>query len=145
MLSVGVDILEVDRMSQGIERYGARFCDRFFTDREQAQCAGRAASLAGRFAVKEAVSKALGTGIGDVAWKEIEIVNDERGQPLLNLHGSAALLAAERGLTEWAISLSHTQTHAVGMAVAMAGGDQAGRGSIPDGRADTTLQGGKGL
>lgn len=117
MLAVGVDILEVERMSTGMERHGSRFCDRFFTEREQAQCGGRAASLAGRFAVKEAVSKALGTGIGDVAWKEIEILNDERGRPLLSLHGAAARLAAERGLTDWAISLSHTKTHAVGMAV----------------------------
>lgn len=119
MLAVGVDIFEVERMAQGMKRYGARFCDRFFTEREQAQCEGRPTSLAGRFAVKEAVGKALGTGIGDVAWKEIEIINDERGRPQLTLHGAAARLADELGLTEWAISLSHTRTHAVGMAVAL--------------------------
>lgn len=120
MLAVGVDILEVERMVHGIQRYGDRFCDRFFTEREQEQCNGRAASLAGRFAVKEAVGKALGTGIGDVGWKEIEVINDQRGRPELVLHGQAAELAAQQGLTEWAISLSHTKTHAVGMAVAMA-------------------------
>lgn len=120
MLAVGVDILEVERMARGIERYGDRFCDRFFTVREQEQCGGRAASLAGRFAVKEAVSKALGTGIGDVAWKEIEVVSDQRGRPELVLHGSAARLATQNGLAEWAISVSHTKTHAVGMAVAIA-------------------------
>lgn len=119
MLAVGVDIIEIERMTRGIARHGARFCDRFFTTREQEQCAGRAASLAGRFAVKEAVGKALGTGIGDVAWKEIEIINDARGRPLLSLHGAAARLASERGLCEWAVSLSHTGTHAVGMAVAV--------------------------
>lgn len=118
-LAVGVDLLEVERMSRGIARYGSRFCDRFFTPREQEQCGGRAASLAGRFAIKEAVGKALGTGIGDVAWKEIEVINDERGRPTLVLHGEAAKLAAELGLVEWAISLSHTATHAVGMAVAV--------------------------
>ncbi|RIK23148.1 MAG: holo-[acyl-carrier-protein] synthase [Anaerolineae bacterium] len=118
-LAVGVDILEVDRMSQGIARYGNRFCDRFFTPLEQEQCGGRAASLAGRFAIKEAVGKALGTGIGDVAWKDIEVVSDVRGRPMLVLHGAAARLAAEQGLGDWAISLSHTATHAVGMAVAM--------------------------
>ena len=105
-------------MAQGVARHGARFCNRFFTAREQEQCGGRAASLAGRFAVKEAVAKALGTGIGDVGWKEIEIVNDERGRPVLTLHGAAARLAAARGLHAWAISLSHTATHAVGVAVA---------------------------
>lgn len=120
MLTVGVDILEVERMRSGVERFGGRFCDRFFTALEQEQCNGRAASLAGRFAVKEAVGKALGTGIGDVGWKEIEIVSDENGRPTLALHGAAARLAAERGLRDWAISLSHTGTHAVGMAVALA-------------------------
>jgi holo-[acyl-carrier protein] synthase len=119
MLAVGVDIIEVERLARGVARHGPRFCDRFFTAREQEQCGGRAASLAGRFAVKEAVGKALGTGIGDVMWKEVEIVNDERGRPVLALHGAAARLAAERGLRHWAISLSHTSTHAVGLAVAL--------------------------
>jgi holo-[acyl-carrier protein] synthase len=118
MLAVGVDIIEVERLARGLERYGDRFSNRFFTPREQAQCAGRPASLAGRFAVKEAVGKAVGTGIGDVGWKEIEIVNDERGRPLLTLHGAAAELATAQGLDEWAISLSHTTTLAIGLAVA---------------------------
>jgi holo-[acyl-carrier protein] synthase len=125
VLSVGVDIIEVERLKRGAERYGQRFHDRFFTAREQEQCAGRAASLAGRFAVKEAVSKALGTGIGDITWKEIEVLNDENGRPALTLHGAAARLAAERGLQLWSISLSHTATHAVGMATAL--------GALPDG------------
>lgn len=116
---VGVDLIEVERMAEGVARHGMRFCDRFFTAREQEQCGGRATSLAGRFAVKEAVAKALGTGIGDVGWKEIEILNDERGRPVLALHGAAARLAAEQGLGAWAISLSHTATHAVGVAMAV--------------------------
>lgn len=120
MLAVGVDILEVERMTRGIERYGDRFCDRFFTKREQEQCGGRATSLAGRFAVKEAVGKALGTGIGDVGWKEIEVISDPRGRPELILHGQAAEIATRHGLTEWAVSVSHTKSHAVGMVVALA-------------------------
>jgi holo-[acyl-carrier protein] synthase len=120
MLAVGVDIIEVERLARGIARHGPRFCDRFFTAREQEQCAGRTVSLAGRFAVKEAVGKALGTGIGDIAWKEVEIVSDERGRPVLVLHGAAERLAAARGLSHWAVSLSHTETHAVGLAVAFA-------------------------
>jgi holo-[acyl-carrier protein] synthase len=119
MLAVGVDLIEVERMARGIARHGERFCERFFTATERAQCEGRAASLAGRFAVKEAVGKALGTGIGDVGWKEIEVVSDDRGRPVLVLHGAAARLSAERGLSQWAVSLSHTETHAVGMAVAV--------------------------
>jgi holo-[acyl-carrier protein] synthase len=119
MLATGVDLIEVERLRRGIARHGQRFCDRFFTAREQEQCGGRATSLAGRFAVKEAVGKALGTGIGDVGWKDIEILSDERGRPYLTLHATAKRLAAERGLRHWAISLSHTATHAIGFAVAL--------------------------
>ena len=118
MLATGIDLIEIDRVRRGLERYGTRFADRFFTRREQSQCAGRAASLAGRFAIKEAVGKALGTGIGDVGWKDIEVLNDDRGRPHLTLHNAAERLAAERGLSQWAVSLSHTATHAVGLAVA---------------------------
>jgi holo-[acyl-carrier protein] synthase len=119
MLSVGVDLIEVARVKQGADRHGQRFYDRFFTAREQAQCKGRATSLAGRFAVKEAVAKALGTGIGDIRWVDIEIVCDKHGRPELVLHNQARVLADQLGLAEWAISISHTDSHAVGMAVAM--------------------------
>lgn len=119
MLVSGIDLIEVSRIERGIARHGQRFLDRFFTPQEQAFCAGRTASLAGRFAVKEAVGKALGTGIGDVSWVEIEVVCDGRGRPELVLHGSARQLAEQIGLSQWSISLSHTQTHAIGLAVAM--------------------------
>lgn len=118
MLTTGVDMIEVARIERGIERHGERFLDRFFTKQEQAYCNGRVTSLAGRFAVKEAVGKALGTGIGDVSWQEIEIINDERGKPELVLHNQAKALAAAGGLTKWAISLAHTDTHAIGFVVA---------------------------
>lgn len=119
MITCGVDLIEVARVAQAVERQGQRFLDRIFTANEQAYCRGRAERLAGRFAVKEAVAKALGTGIGDVRWVEIEIVCNERGQPHLHLHGDAARLAAAHGCTHWSISLSHTATHAVGYAVAL--------------------------
>lgn len=119
MLSVGVDIIEVARIERSLERLGSRFLDRIFTKQEQAYCGGRADRLAARFAVKEAVSKALGTGIGDVGWKEIEVVHDERGRPELILHDTATTLAEEKGLRQWSISMSHTDTHAVGMAVGL--------------------------
>ncbi len=80
-LESGVDIIEVERIAHALERFGQRFCDRFFTPQEQADCANQPARLAGRFAVKEAVGKALGTGIGDVRWVEIEVVSDDRGKP----------------------------------------------------------------
>jgi len=123
MLTTGIDLIEIARVQRGLERFGPRFGDRFFTAAELAQCEGRATSLAGRFAVKEAVGKALGTGIGDVGWKDIEILNDDRGRPHLTLHNAAQRLAAELGFRHWAISLSHTDTHAIGLVVALAGGE----------------------
>lgn len=119
MLSVGVDMIEVARIERGVTRHGDRFYQRFFTAQEVAYCEGQATRLAGRFAVKEAVGKALGTGIGDVSWTEIEVVCDARGRPFLQLHGAAAALAAAQGLVEWSISLSHTDTHAIGFVMAM--------------------------
>ncbi len=100
-------------------RSGPRFLARIFTPQEQAYCQDRMASLAVRFAVKEAVAKALGTGIGEMTWVEIEVVSDELGRPELVLHGAAKRLADELGLLEWSISLSHTETHAIGFAVAI--------------------------
>jgi holo-[acyl-carrier protein] synthase len=118
MLAVGVDIIEVARIERGIARYGERFYQRFFTAGEQAYCAGRATSLAGRFAIKEAVAKALGTGIGDFKWTDVEIVCDGRSRPELLLHNAAREIAARQGLAHWSISLSHTDTHAIGFVVA---------------------------
>lgn len=117
MLTSGVDIIEVERIARAMERHGARFGARFFTARELRYCEGRPERLAGRFAVKEAVAKALGTGIGDVRWTEIEVHCDGRGKPELILHGRARELAQERGIGQWSISLSHTRTHAVGFAI----------------------------
>lgn len=118
MLRTGVDIIEVNRIRRAAERHGERFYRRFFTPAERDRCEGRYPALAARFAAKEAVAKALGTGIGDVRWVEIEITNDERGRPEVVLHGAAAELAARLGLREWAISLSHTREHAVAFVVA---------------------------
>ena len=118
MLAVGIDMIEVARIEKGIARHGDRFYNRFFTPQEQAYCAGRLTSLAGRFAIKEAVAKALGTGIGDISWTDVEVVCDERGRPELMLHNNAKELAATLGLDQWSISLSHTETHAIGFAVA---------------------------
>lgn len=121
MLAVGVDMIEIERLEKALARHGERFNRRFFTAQEQAYCRGRADRLAGRFAVKEAVAKALGTGIGDVNWTDIEVVCDARGRPELVLHDRARRLAEGLGLTQWAISLSHTDTHAIGFAVAQSG------------------------
>lgn len=129
MLRIGVDLIEVARIRQAIERYGERFFARFFTANERAQCAGNAARLAARFAAKEAAAKALGTGIGLVRWLDIEVDSDDGGQPHLRLHGAAAARATELGLETWQVSLSHTREHAMAF-VAAWGRDIAGDESL---------------
>lgn len=119
MLRTGVDLIEVSRIEQALARHGQRAAERFFTAQERADCEGRAASLAARFAAKEAVAKALGGGIGEVGWKDIEIVRGANGQPELRLHGAAQALSAQLGLREWSLSLSHTHAHAIAFVVAI--------------------------
>ena len=119
MLAVGVDMIEIARIERGIARHADRFLHRFFTEQEIAYCNGRIPSLAGRFAIKEAVGKALGTGIGDINWTDVEVVCDGRGKPELHLHNRADTLATSKGWATWDISLSHTDTHAIGFVVAL--------------------------
>lgn len=121
MLAVGVDLIEVTRITALMTRYGERFLTRIFTERELRYCNGQAHQLAARFAAKEAVSKALGVGIQHsegVGWREIEIVSDGRGKPSVLLAGKAQQRANELGLTTFAISLSHTRAQAIAMVVA---------------------------
>lgn len=115
----GVDMIEVERVGAALVRHGERFYARFFTPREREICAGQVHRLAARFAAKEAVAKALGTGIGEVRWVDIEIDCDVRGRPVLILHGAAAARALQMGLAGWDVSLSHTETHAIAFAVAL--------------------------
>ena len=118
MIRSGVDMIEVERIDRAILRHGNRFFERFYTERELIDSNGNTPALAARFAAKEAVAKALGTGIGEIGWKQTEIVNGPRREPHLFLHGTAGLLARELGLTTWSISLSHTHEHAVAVAFA---------------------------
>ena len=89
---------------------------------ERQDCADKAYRLAARFAAKEAVAKALGTGIGDIRWVDIEIRSSARRRPQLTLHGKADELAKELGLTDWDISLSHSDALAIAIAVAKSDG-----------------------
>lgn len=118
MLRTGVDLIEIYRLESALERAGKTFMDRVFTAKEQELFAKNIASLAARFAGKEAVSKALGTGFGDIAWTDVEILRGERGEPVLNITGKAALVADQLGIKTWSISLSHTHDHAIAMVVA---------------------------
>ncbi len=117
MLSVGVDIVEIERVGRAVERWGARFLERVYTPAEQRLCRGAVPELAARFAAKEAISKALGTGLVGVSWREMEVLADKRGKPLVCLHARAADRAAALGLAELAISLSHSREYAVAVVV----------------------------
>ncbi len=124
MLTTGVDLVEISRVARMLERYDRRFLERVFTPVEVRYCRGRTAELAARFAAKEAVSKALGVGgrilaRDGIGWQDVEVVGDERGKPLVRLYGRAAECAGELGLTEWAISLSHTDEYAIAFVVAL--------------------------
>jgi holo-[acyl-carrier protein] synthase len=116
--SVGVDLIEVPRIARALERWGDRFLHRIYTDAETALCGGRVPELAVRFAGKEAISKALGTGLVGVDWPEMEILSDPRGKPIVHLYGRAQKRAEALGLSHWAISLTHTKEHAIAMVVA---------------------------
>ena len=121
MLRTGVDLLRLDRFERALRRYGDRFLHRVFTERERDQCQGRPRSLAGRFALKEAVAKALGTGLwrSGVAWRDIEVVRDElTGEPRLKLWAGAAAVAGRLRLDDWAVSLSHDGDYVLAFAIA---------------------------
>ncbi len=117
MLTNGVDIIEISRIRKMVKRWGKRFLDRIYTDRELRICKGRPERLASRFAGKEAVMKALGTGARGVGWKEIEIAAETSGKPVVNLYGKAKLKAKSLGLNELAISLSDSREYSVAFVV----------------------------
>jgi holo-[acyl-carrier protein] synthase len=119
VLRTGIDLLEINRLDELDAAIRARFLQRVFTPGELADAADSNASLAGRFAVKEAVAKALGCGIGAVGWQSIEVQRGPQGEPLLLLHGKAQDMAASLGLQQWSISISHSRTHAVAVAVGL--------------------------
>jgi holo-[acyl-carrier protein] synthase len=118
-LRTGVDLVEIPRLAEAIDRHGMRFLERIFTLRELDDVGDNLTSLAARFAAKEAVSKALGTGFGLVGWREVEILRGPTREPILHLHGAAARLAQDKHIKSWSISLSHTQNYAVAFVVAV--------------------------
>jgi holo-[acyl-carrier protein] synthase len=121
ILKTGVDIIEISRIKAALERHGQRFLERVFTPLEVLECQNRPEALAIRFAAKEATSKALGTGIGPISWREVETLHKWSGEPYLVLHGKAEEIAQGAGLTIWSVSLSHSRDNAI--AVVVAAGD----------------------
>ncbi len=122
----GIDLVEVSRIRAMLDEHGQRFLDRCFTPAEQshkAESRRRIEHLAARFAAKEAVLKALGTGLtGGIAWTDIEVLTAPSGAPKLTLHASAEAAAARLGATAWVLSLTHTDSLA--MASVIATGDR---------------------
>lgn len=118
MHRVGVDIIEIERVQTVVNRWGQRFLERIYTKAELDFCRNRVPELAVRFAGKEAVMKALGTGRKGVSWRDIEILPNTRRAPLVFLHGRARRRARRLGVEQFAISLSHSRNYAVAAVVA---------------------------
>lgn len=123
VVGIGTDIVEVQRIAQMIEKHGELFLRRVFTENEVGYCSARKAATqhyAGRWAAKEAVLKALGTGWArGIAWVDIEVRNDVAGKPTIVLDGAARDIAEEMGIGEMMISISHCRSHATAYALAM--------------------------
>lgn len=123
IFGIGIDVVEVDRIAAAIERQGEAFVVKLFTSGERSYCESQkrpALHFAARFAAKEAVSKALGTGIGGQAgWLDLEIVRDAAGAPKLQLHGAAEKFAKTHGISEIQISLTHAREYAAANAIAI--------------------------
>ncbi len=115
--AVGVDVIEIERVAAALARFGERFLRRVYTAEEAAFCRGRVHELAARFAAKEAVMKALGTGAKGVAWREIEVLPNHRGKPLVYLYGRARARAERIGLAGLDVSMSHSREYAVAFVV----------------------------
>lgn len=117
MQRTGIDIIEIARIQEAMDRWGERFLQRIYTEPELRQCRQKPPRLAIRFSGKEAVMKALGTGVKGIGWREIEILTEPSGQPLVHLHGKARKKAEELGLEPLAISLSHSREYAIACVV----------------------------
>ncbi len=122
IFGIGTDIVEIERLSKAVERHGERFTGYILTDSELAEAKQRGDSIqfiAGRWAAKEAVSKALGCGLGgNCAWRDIEIIGNPNGAPQVTLSGAGLETMRKHGINKIFISISHERGHAIAMAVA---------------------------
>jgi holo-[acyl-carrier protein] synthase len=121
ILGVGIDIIEVARIAASLEKFGHRFGERILSGEETAYCLAHnspASFVAARFAAKEAISKAFGTGIGsELGWQDIEIAHRESGEPYVILHGKGKKLFESRNARSLHVSISHTQEYAAVVAI----------------------------
>ncbi len=125
IVGIGLDLVKIERIRALADRWQERFLARLYTDAERRYCFDRAspyASLAGRFAAKEAVLKAIGTGwSAGVSWQDIQVLNDERGKPVAHVQGRTSALLQQAGVTDIHISLSHDTEYAVAQVLLTAG------------------------
>jgi len=152
MIYTGIDLIEIARIERAVARWGDRFLRHVYTAAELAACRERAASLAARWAAKEAVAKLLGVGLRGlgaaakprdaVAWTEIEVLSDPHGRPALTLYGSAAERFNALALGPIALSLSHTREHAIASAVAQTneGRTANDQGAYGEAQAESALE-----
>ena len=118
MITTGIDIIEIGRIEKIVRTYTNRFLNRIYTQEELNYCRGRYPQLAARFAAKEAVMKALGTGTRGVGWQDIEIIRTPGNPPKILLHSRAAKRARTIQITQFALSLSHSREYAVASVIA---------------------------
>ena len=116
-ISVGIDIIEIYRIEQAISSWQDSFLKRIYTEAELKSYHNRAPSLAARFAAKEAVMKALGTGAKGVNWRDIEILSNSEGAPVVQLHERAERKAKENGITKFSVTMSHCKEYAVAFVI----------------------------
>ncbi|HTE83342.1 MAG TPA: holo-ACP synthase [Dehalococcoidia bacterium] len=138
--AVGIDVIEIARVRRVLERHAGRFLERIYTPLEIAYCRGRVSELAARFAAKEAVMKALGTGVRGIAWRDIEVLPNPRGKPLVRLQGMAAARAEAIGLHQLDISLTHSRAYAVASVVGETTRMEKGERTARESFADTWLR-----
>jgi len=123
VLGHGVDMIEIARIARMVERHGFRFLERVYTQTEQAYCKDKKRifeHLGARFAAKEAVLKALGTGWSSgIGWTDVEVVHEASGRPRIELHNVAARMARDQGISSILISISHTDNAAIASAIAI--------------------------
>lgn len=119
-IAVGVDIIEIDRIEEAALTWQDSFLKRVYTEAELESSGDKPWSLAARFAAKEAVMKALGTGAKGMGWKDIEILSNSDGAPFIKLYGRACDKAKEIGMSQFAVSMSHSKEYAVAIVVGYA-------------------------
>lgn len=117
ILGLGTDIVEVQRFNQLLSRRGERILEKLFTPEERQSCLDAPHRLAARFAAKEAFLKALGTGLRGMAWREITLINDELGAPVLHCTGRAESALQSLGVKRTHVSLSHSRHYAVAQVI----------------------------